>query len=96
MIFRETQQRGVLGLLLVALVGQKGASAVLLGVLLGVVPFVDFPKVLDTRSSYDPFVHIHNNKYLHISTFHHGVYRKSCMLGNFVYTRVASLLLEEN
>ena len=96
MIFLEMRQRGVLGLLLVALVGQKGALAVLLGVWLGVLSFVDFPKILDTHSSYDPVVHIHNNKYLRISTFHHGVYRKSCMLGNLAYTWVASLLLEEN
>ena len=69
MIFLEMRRRVVLGLLLVALVGQKGALAVLLRV----IPFVDFPKVLDTCSSYDPFVHIHNNNYLRISTFHHGV-----------------------
>ena len=78
MIFLEMRRRVVLGLLLVALVGQKGALAVLLGV----IPFVDFPKVLDTRSSYVPFVHIHGNRNLRISTFHYGVCHKFYKLGN--------------
>jgi len=85
---------------LVASVGPRGALAVILGVRLGVrlgvLSFVDFPKFLDIHSSCGPVVHIHNNKYLRISTFHHGVYCKSCMLVNLAYTWFASLLLGEN
>ena len=78
MVFLEMLQRVVSGVLMVALVVLLGALVVPLGVL----PFVDSPKVLDTRSSYAPFIHIHSSRNLRISTFHYGAYRKFYKLGN--------------
>jgi len=78
MVFLEMLRRVVSGLLMVVMVVLLGALVVLLGVL----PFVDSPTVLDTHSSYVPFVHIHSSRNLRISTFHYGVYRKFCKLGN--------------
>ena len=78
MVFLEMLQKVVSGALMVVLVVLLGALMVLLGVL----PFVDSPKVLDTRSSYVPFVHIHSSRNLRISTFHYGVCHKFYKLGN--------------
>ena len=78
MVFLEMLQKVVSGALMVVLVVLLGALMVLLGVL----PFVDSPKVLDIRSSYVPFVPIHSSRNLHISTFHDGVCRKFYKLGN--------------
>ena len=75
MAFLEMLRRVVSGVLMVVLVVLLGAFVALLGVL----PFVDSPKVLDTHSSY---VHIHSSRNLRISTFHYGVYRKFYKLGN--------------